>query len=96
MDHSTAVLARQTTAAAPPPTAAQQDSAAALITGASREIGAAIAKRLAAKGASVAITFSKGADAEAGVVNAIERNGGKAIAIQATPTSNRASPATES
>jgi 3-oxoacyl-[acyl-carrier protein] reductase len=55
----------------------------ALVTGASRGIGAAIAKRLAAESASVASTFSKGADAAAGVVSAIERNGGKAIAIQA-------------
>ncbi len=55
----------------------------ALVTGGSRGIGAAIAKRLAAEGASVALTYSKGADAAASVVEAIEHDGGKAVAIQA-------------
>ena len=55
----------------------------ALVTGGSRGIGAGIAKRLAAEGANVAITYTKGADAAAAVVKDIERAGGKAIAIQA-------------
>src|SRR3984893_18750082 len=58
----------------------------ALVTGGSRGIGAAIAKRLAAEGANVAITYTKGVDAAASVVKEMERAGRKAIAIQADAT----------
>src|ERR1700675_2096894 len=55
----------------------------ALVSGGLRGIGAAIAKRLAADGASVAITYAKDASAASAVVKAIEHNGGKAVAILA-------------
>ena len=58
----------------------------ALVTGGSRGIGAAIAKRLAAEGATVAITYARGADAAALIVKTIEDAGGSAIAVQADAT----------
>jgi 3-oxoacyl-[acyl-carrier protein] reductase len=58
----------------------------AVVTGGSRGIGAAIVKRLATDGASVAFTYAKGADAATSVVKDIQHSGGKAIAIQADGT----------
>ncbi len=55
----------------------------ALVTGGSRGIGAAIARRLAAEGADVALTYTASADAAEQVAAEIVKGGRKALAIRA-------------
>jgi NAD(P)-dependent dehydrogenase (short-subunit alcohol dehydrogenase family) len=55
----------------------------ALVTGGSRGIGAAIARRLAHEGAAVSITYSVSRESADAVVNAIKADGARSLAIQA-------------
>src|SRR5580704_11665940 len=55
----------------------------AIVTGASKGIGASIAKHLAAEGASVAVNYSTSKEGADQVVAEIVNKGGKAIAVQA-------------
>ncbi len=55
----------------------------AIVTGGSRSIGAAIAKRLAADGATVAITYNASPDRAEAVVQEIVAAGGQAVALVA-------------
>ncbi|PMY36560.1 oxidoreductase [Pseudomonas sp. GW456-L14] len=55
----------------------------AIVTGGSRSIGAAIAQRLAADGAAVAITYNASPDRAAALVEAITAAGGRAISLAA-------------
>ena len=55
----------------------------ALVTGASRGIGAEVAKQLAAAGAKVIVNYAGDKDTATQVVNDIKQQGGDAIAIQA-------------
>ena len=55
----------------------------ALVTGASRGMGAQIAKTLGKKGFAVAVNYFRSADRAMGVVSEIERDGGVAVAMQA-------------
>lgn len=58
----------------------------ALVTGGSRGIGAAIARRLAEDGAAVAIAYGRSEDAANALVAEIEAGGGRALALQADVT----------
>jgi 3-oxoacyl-[acyl-carrier protein] reductase len=55
----------------------------AIVTGASKGIGAAIAKHLAAEGAAVAVNYASSKEGADRVVAEITRSGGEAIAVQA-------------
>lgn len=55
----------------------------AVVTGASKGIGASIAKQLASEGAAVVVNYASSKDGADRVVGEITKNGGKAIAVQA-------------
>src|SRR5216110_1329301 len=54
----------------------------AVVTGASKGIGAGIAKQLAAEGAAVVVNYASSKEGADEVVNEITARGGKAIAVQ--------------
>lgn len=54
-----------------------------LVTGASRGIGAAIARKLSSEGAKIIVNYAGGKDAADQVVAELKENGGDAIAVQA-------------
>ncbi|HXI85432.1 MAG TPA: glucose 1-dehydrogenase [Verrucomicrobiae bacterium] len=55
----------------------------AVVTGASKGIGASIAKHLAAEGASVVVNYSSSKEGADRIVDEIAKKGGKAVAVQA-------------
>ena len=55
----------------------------AIVTGASKGIGAAIARHLAAEGAAVVVNYASSKEGADRVVAEITRQGGKAVAVQA-------------
>lgn len=64
----------------------------AIVTGASKSIGAAVAKRLARDGIAVVVNYARGRQEAEEVVAAIERDGGRAIAVEADISDPRGVP----
>jgi 3-oxoacyl-[acyl-carrier protein] reductase len=65
------------------PNTKKLDGKVAVVTGASKGIGAGIAKHLAAGGAAVVVNYSSSKEGADKVVDEITKRGGKAIAVQA-------------
>ena len=65
----------------------------AVVTGASKGIGAGIAKALAAEGASVVVNYTSSKEGANRVMKEITEKGGKAIALQGDVSSRRHHPA---
>ena len=61
----------------------KREDTVAIVTGASKEIGAVIAKQLAAQGAAVVVNYAPSKDGADRVVAEIASKGGRAIAVQA-------------
>src|SRR5947207_10327534 len=64
------------------PNTKKLDGKVAIVTGASKGIGAAIAKQFAAEGAAVVVNYASSKEGADRVVDEISKRGGKAVAIQ--------------